>query len=245
MQRAPDARRPRIRPASAAGAAIACALALASCWNTPEASSQHGTLGPVPAPADHSKRMDRYSLDHCAVCATRLGTRGESIDLDHQGRQLRVCTQDCASAFAQDPRAAAAQLDARMIADQKPWYPTDRCIVTDKPLGTGAIDVVWGNRLFRVADARAERALLADPITALNRLDRLVIQAQSPTYGMPDKCPVQGDILSSDTPIDIVVANRMVRVCCMACVRAVRARPAQYLSMVEYANRQAAQRAER
>ncbi len=31
---------------------------------------------------------------------------------------------------------------------------------------------------------------------------------QAPTYGTPDRCPVQGDILDSDEPIDFVVANR-------------------------------------
>ena len=82
--------------------------------------------------------------------------------------------------------------------------------------------------------------ILADPARFVRLLNQAVITTQTPTYGMPDKCPVQGDILPSDDPIDIVVANRMIRVCCGRCARVVRARPYQYLGMVEYANRQRA-----
>jgi hypothetical protein len=99
--------------------------------------------------------------------------------------------------------------------------------------------------MFRARDRADRSRILADPARAIASLDRAVIAAQRPTYAMLDKCPVQGDILPNESRIDIVVANRMIRVCCARCVRVVRARPYQYLAMVDFANREERERRER
>jgi hypothetical protein len=127
-----------------------------------------------------------------------------------------------------------------MIADQRPYYPLATSVVSGRPLPPTALEFVWGNRLFRVADLSERSVIERDPGRFLRALDAAVIAAQRPTYGMPDKCPVQGEILASDTPIDIVIAHRMVRVCCMRCAAVVRNRPSQFLALVDYANRHAA-----
>lgn len=127
-----------------------------------------------------------------------------------------------------------------MIADQVPHYPLTTSIVSGKALGPRCVDFIVGNRLFRVYDHGERERVEADPVRYIKSLDKAAIAAQTPTYGMPAKCPVQGDILESDTPIDLVVANRMVRVCCMQCLFVVKGKPSPYLSMVDYANREAA-----
>lgn len=184
---------------------------------------------------------DRYYLSTCAMCDTLLGTRGEAIDCVLQQRELRFCSQVCRERWDADPLTARSRLDAVMTADQAPHYPLATSIVSGRPLGKRPLDVVCLNRLFRVCDASERGVLIVELERCMRLLDAACIAAQSPTYPMPEKCPVQGDILQSDTPIDIVIANRMVRVCCVRCMRVVRARPYQYMAMVDYANRESHQ----
>lgn len=195
-----------------------------------------------PAEEAEGKHMDAYYLKICAMCPGLLGAKGEATTITSAGRQVRVCCPDCRASFERDPSAGIARIDATIIADQLPLYPLKTSLLDDRPLGPQPVDFVWGNRLFRAVDDAEREKILADPAAAIRSLNRAVIEAQRTTYGMPDKCPVQGDILPTDQRIDIVVANRMVRVCCAKCADVVRARPVQYLGMVEYANRDAARR---
>jgi hypothetical protein len=206
-------------------------LMSALLWTTPAS-------GPVEG-ADSARFADAYYLDTCADCAGRLGARGETAERHYADRELRFCHRDCQGRFEENFSAGLERLDERLVADQLPFYPSAVSAVSGKPLGDDAVDVIWGNRLFRLASEAERRALLDDPVRYIRALDRAVIEAQRPGYGMPDKCPVQGDIFESDTPIDVVIANRMVRLCCARCVKIVKARPSQYLGMVEYANRAA------
>lgn len=191
-------------------------------------------------PPDLRHKMDRFVLDHCPLCATRLGTRGETVVVSLDGREVRLCSGHCHQRLDADPDAARLRIDAVQVADQAPHYPTLDSLLDGRPLGDAAIDFIWGNRHFRARDEAEKQAILADPLPPLRALDRAVVRAQRPGYGMPDTCPVQGQILENEAKIDIVVANRMIRVCCERCGRMVREHPAQYLSMVEYANRAAA-----
>lgn len=183
---------------------------------------------------------DGYYLGTCARCDGLLGSKGESLEVVREGRGLRMCCPECIEAFDRDPTAGRAHVDAVLIADQRPHYPLSTSLVSGRPLGAGALDFIWGNRLFRVASDAERRQLQTRPEHYLQLLNEAVCAAQAGRYGMPDKCPVQGDILASDEPFDIVIANRMIRVCCGRCARVVRARPHQYLGMIDYANRQRA-----
>lgn len=184
---------------------------------------------------------DAYYLAGCAACGGALGARGETIDIVLHRRDLRFCCSDCRDAFLRRPEQSLARLDEVMLRDQMPFYPPIGSLVSGRPLGPDAIDFIIGNRLVRVADDEERRRIMQSPERYISRLDDEVIRAQRPSYGMKTKCPVQGDILPGDPIIDVVVANRMIRVCCGRCVRVVRSRPSQYLGMVEYANRQAAE----
>ncbi len=186
--------------------------------------------------------IDQYYLSTCAVCEGTLGAKGEAPESVHEDRHLRFCTPACADRFHADRDAVLACLDRRLIEDQRAWYPTSRSLIDGRSLGDQPVDFILGNRLFRAADERDKSSILADPAAAVRALDRAVVEAQRPIYGMPDKCPVQGDILENEARIDVVVANRMIRVCCERCVRVVKSRPYQYLAMVEYSNREARER---
>jgi hypothetical protein len=187
-------------------------------------------------------RGDSYYLSTCAICDRPLGYTGPALTIVHEQRELRLCSEACRERFLADPASGISHLDSVISQDQSSLYPCDRSVVSGKTLGPHPIEFVWCNRLVRVTDTGEQARFRADPERFVRLLDSEVILAQTPGYGMPKRCPVQGDILDSDEPIDIVVANRMVRVCCTRCVRSVRARPYQYLAMVDYANREAAQR---
>lgn len=187
--------------------------------------------------APSAPAQDAFYLSRCVMCPSSLGSKGDSVDFAIEGREIRLCSDACRALFERAPTEGWSRVDRAMMEDQRPHYPLRVSIISGEPLAEQPIDVIWGNRLFRVNTERERDELLRDPETSLRALDRAVIDAQRPTYGLPDKCPVQGDILESDTPIDIVVANRMIRVCCSDCVRTVRARPSQYLALVDYANR--------
>lgn len=215
-------------------------LALACCRGatTTTPAALHGP-GREPA-SDNTEVMDRYYLHTCATCGSELGSKGEAVARLFGGREVRFCCDSCAVAFASTLEASIEGLDRVIIADQIPHYPLQTCAVSGKALPATPTDVVWGNRMFRVAGETERAMLLARPNVYTQTLNDAVRSAQTPTYGMPDKCPVQGDILEGDPVMDIVIANRMVRVCCGRCARIVRSSPYQYIAMVDYANRAAA-----
>jgi hypothetical protein len=220
----------------------------------PEAGAPGGAATAAPAPGtpagspatgtDVTPFGDAYYLGTCATCDGLLGMKGDTADRVIAGRDVRFCRDECRQKFEAQPGSSFARLDRVMIADQLPLYPASTSIVSGRALGAGAVDFICGNRLFRVCTPEERAQVMADPGAYFKALDQAVVEAQGPTYGMPTKCPVQGDILASDFPRDIVVANRMIRVCCARCARTVRGRPSQYLSMVDYANREAAARRE-
>ncbi len=180
---------------------------------------------------------DAYYLSQCVICKSLLGSKGDTSEVHEQHRTVRLCSPVCAASFRNDTAEGWLRVDRALIADQTPHYPLRTSIVSNAPLTPQAIDVICENRLFRVNTPAERDAILRDPRAYFHALDRAVIEMQRPTYGMPTKCPVQGDILDGDTPIDLVVANRMIRVCCSDCARTVRAHPSQYLALVDYANR--------
>ncbi len=210
---------------------LACTL-LPACAGPSSASNR--------TPDQIHPAAEPYSLAVCGMCGTRLGARGESIEIIHQGRPLRVCSHSCKIIFESNPAAGLARFDAAMLADQRPYYPARASLVTGRPLAEDAVEFIWGNRMFVAADARERARIEADPPRYLRVLDQRILDAQRPSYGMPNKCPVQGDILEGDPVIDIVVASRMVRLCCPRCVRMVRVRPVNYLPMIDHANHETA-----
>jgi hypothetical protein len=214
-----------------------CVLGVSLLWLVAAAPTTRST-----APAEHVG--DMYYLDTCAVCTAKLGAKGDAILRYYDRRSVRFCQKSCQGEFERDPAEGTARLDARMTRDQLPRYPLTTSVVSGVPLGERPLDWFWGNRLVRLADASEKERFLAQPDRYIEALDAACIARQAPAYAFA-KCPVQGDILPGDEVEDVVVANRMVRVCCHRCVDSVGNRPVQYLAVVDYANRQAAERRRR
>lgn len=222
---------------------VAC---LSACTHSPPTPQQSTAVASDAAPSAMpdqaltrlpSLMASGYYLGVCAQCNGPLGAKGEAIECEIRARPVRFCCSACESAFIQDMPASFERLDALMIADQRPHYTLTTSIVSDRPLPSSPLEFIVADRLIRVIDAAERAEFERDAAAYMARLDRALLKSQRPSYGMPDKCPVQGDILPGDVVTDFVIASRMVRVCCLRCERVVRARPYQYLSMVDYARR--------
>jgi len=150
------------------------------------------------------------------------------------GRELRVCCNNCAASVQSSPLEAVAKADALLKEDQRPHYPRTQCVVmSDRELPTApgeAVEVVYMNRLVRLCCKRCEQRFHADPQSYLKTLDESAMQQQKATYPL-DTCPVTGAPLG-ETAEAFLVNNTLIKTCCGGCKAKVLANPLIALSAV-------------
>lgn len=126
--------------------------------------------------------------------------------------------------------------DAALIRLQKASYPLDTCVVSGEAIGSGGmepVDVVREGRLVSLCCKGCVKELDKDPAAAFAKIDRAVIQAQSPSYPLAT-CPVSGEALGDDA-ISLVQGTKLVKVCCKGCGKDLRADPAAVMAKVDAA----------
>ncbi len=163
---------------------------------------------------------DPYALPHDPVTGEPLAEHDKHIVLLHDGREIRFVNEENAELFKANTRGYLRRIDQRMIEQQKPRYPLDTCPVSDEPVDHEGqpVDVVYRNRLVRFCCVGCEADFLANPGPVIEKLDRAVIEAQKASYPAT-ACPVTGMALGSmGEPVNVVVANRLVRFCCDGCL---------------------------
>jgi hypothetical protein len=75
------------------------------------------------------------------------------------------------------------------------------------------------------------------PATYAAKLDAAVIAAQKASYAL-DVCPISGKKLGSmGEPKDVVVANRLVRLCCGGCTKKLADDPRAALAKIDAATK--------
>jgi len=176
---------------------------------------------------------DPYPFDVCAADGAKLGGAAERVSLN--GRDFRFCSEACVENFKADPDKIIAALDAKIIAEQGKNYPLKSCLIMeDEVLVAGETeDVVLNNRLFRLCCPKCVKKFNADPEKYWAKQDAAVIAALKPTYKL-DTCPVSGEKLGAQgEPVDMVVANRLIRLCCKECKRSVKDNAAAVLAKVQ------------
>ncbi len=180
-----------------------------------------------------------YPLNQCPVSGKTLGEMGEPVQRQYGDRQVLFCCEGCVGRFEADLADSLKQLDAAIIADQKPWYPTDKCLVSGEPLTVNgediAVDVVYRNRLVRFCCKRCEQQFNTDPAAVLNKLDALAADAQRESYPL-STCVVSTQALGSmGEPAEIVLRGRLIRLCCAHCDSALLDDPQKYLVQIDQA----------
>ena len=179
-----------------------------------------------------------YTLDICPVSQNKLGSMGDPVVKKYDDKEVRFCCNGCVGKYEADTAKYDAVVAEKVKAQQLPHYPVTTCILMGDPLvdengQASSFDVVQNNRAYRMCCKRCVRKLQRDAAAAAAKLDQAVAAAQRPTYP-EDACLVSGEKLDSmGGPVEMVVANRLVRLCCKSCARKVKKNPATYIAKID------------
>ena len=176
---------------------------------------------------------DPYTLDTCPVSGAKLDSKGEPVVLVLDGREVKFCCAGCKPQFEADSATFLSKIDAKVIEQQKKFYPIETCIVGEGKLGSMGepLDLVVNNRHVRLCCAGCEKKLKADPAAFIAKLDKAVIAAQSKTYNLKE-CPISGETLNSNA-LNVVVGNRLVKICCAGCESKVLSKTSKIFAMLD------------
>jgi len=223
---------------------VAALLALALAAGTAMAQHDHAQDGAQPKPQAQSaapkadERVgDPYPFDTCPISGKKLGAMGDAIVKVYDGREVRFCCEGCPPKFEKDLAASFATLDEKIIKDQGPLYPLKTSLITGKDLPAKPVEFVYGNRLVRFGAPGEKADFLKEPKKYLAALDKAVIEKQGADYVLTS-CPVSQESLGSmGKPVDVVVAGRLVRLCCKSCKKDLGKDPAKFIAMVDEARK--------
>lgn len=181
---------------------------------------------------------DAYALDTCPISGEKLGTMGAPIVRYYDGRQVRFCCEGCIGDFEADTAAGFRAVDARMVLDQMPTYSMTTCVVGGDELGDDAIDFVYRNRLIRFCCEGCIDKFQANPVAYLATLDKAAIAQQRESYPFDYCLAMPDDTLDEGAPAyEIVVAGRLIRLCCEDCERKVQKNPRKFIALVDEARK--------
>ncbi len=234
----------KITLASFATLALLTTPALAQHGNHEHGADENKTSGRteprVFVPASDKNISDPYTLDTCPISGMKLDTMGEAFVKVYDGREVRFCCDGCPEKFEADMEAGFKKIDAMMVENQLPFYPLTTCVVSGEPFskhGNGtAIDKIFGNRLVRLCCKECVLKFKADPTAYIAKLDAAIMEAQSENYPL-DTCVVSGEELGGEMgeAIDVVVANRLVRLCCKGCKKDLMKDPSSFIKTLDAA----------
>lgn len=203
------------------------------------ALAQHAHHDEAAAPAKADQRVgDPYALDTCPITGKKLGSMGDPVVKLYDGREVRFCCSGCPEKFEKDKAANFTKIDEKIIKDQAPLYPLKTSVVTGKDLPAQPFEFVYGNRLIRFGTESEKTDFLKDPKKHLVALDKAVVEQQGKDYALKT-CPVSKEAFGGDMgePVDLVIAGRLVRLCCKACKKDVEKDPAKFVAIVDAAQR--------
>lgn len=218
--------------------AVSALAVLAAPPANAQAAAKDQAAQPAKSPSTQSDERigDPFPLATCPISGGKLGSMGAPIIKTYDGREVRFCCKSCPPKFEKDLAKSLGTLDAAIIKDQAPHYPLSTSVVGGAPLPEKPLDFVYGNRLVRVASEEEKSQFLKEPAKYLSDLDKAVVDAQGKDYPLK-KCPVSGEELGAmGKPVDVVIAGRLVRLCCKSCKKDLMNEPAKFLAAVDAAN---------
>jgi YHS domain-containing protein len=182
---------------------------------------------------------DVYTLGTCPVSRQKLGSMGAPLVKTYDGREVRFCCGGCPAKFEANQAKYSEKINAQTTKQQKPFYPLTTCIVSGQKLGGNmgpAVEYVYKNRLVRFCCKGCINTFEKEPAKYLSELDKAVISKQKEAYPV-QVCVVSGEKLGGNMgkPVDHVVGNRLVRLCCKACIKKLEKDPVKYLSRLDKA----------
>jgi hypothetical protein len=187
---------------------------------------------------------DPYTLATCPVTDEKLGSMGAAPIRMIDGREIRVCCKGCFKKIEEDRKKYFDKIDQQMAEDQRSHYPLETCVVmhdTLKKKGKDtAIEYVHNNRLFRLCCKDCIKRVKLNPGKYTMELDKAIRREQGKSYPL-DVCPVSGEKLGAmGAPVERIVANRLIKLCCQGCMKKFDENPAKYIAMVDAARKSSA-----
>jgi len=200
----------------------------------------HGDDRAVPAASQSAERIgDPYPLETCPVSGEKLGTMGDPVVKVYDGREVRFCCEKCVPKFEAKQAEYLAKIDEQILDQQEAFCTTTTCIVSGESLEEDGEDIsvsaVCNNRLVRFCCKDCKADFEKDPQAYLEKLDKATADSQRETYPL-DTCVVSGEKLGEmGDPYEVVIANRLIRLCCEDCVEKLEAEPVRYLNILDEA----------
>lgn len=178
-----------------------------------------------------AEKADPYPLNVCPVSGKELGDG--AVNKEYDGRQVRFCCDGCPAGFEKDAAASFAKLDEKIVEAQGKDYPVAVCLNSGAPLGDGASAFVIGNRLVKTCCDNCKAKVEADEAAFIEKHTAAVAEAQGGESYPSKTCPVSGEPLGSmGDPVNIVVGNSLVKVCCAGCEKGIAKDPAKMVAKV-------------
>jgi len=203
--------------------------------STPQ-PNQHERASPVAK--DAGRVGVPYPLATCPITGKKLGTMGDPPVKVYDGREVRFCCAGCIGKFEKDKAANFAKIDGKIIHDQGPLYPVKTSPVTGKDLPAKPYEFVYGHRLVRLGAEGEKAAFLKDATKHIAALDKAAVEAQGKDYPLKS-CPVSKEALGGEMgkPVDLVIAGRLIRLCCESCTSEVDKNPATFIALIDAARK--------
>ncbi|MSQ90485.1 MAG: hypothetical protein EXS01_03710 [Phycisphaerales bacterium] len=188
-----------------------------------------------------------YPLPNCPVSGQPLGSDPTILVMEdpsnplNDGREIRFCCPKCVASFSADPSKFLPAIDAAIIAQQSARYPLTYCVVmTEDPLPTAGSpdfdkvkDIVVLNDMIRICCPGCAKKIKKDPAKFVAMVHAAAIAAQKKDYPLVT-CPISGEALDADAA-EIVIGERLVRLCCDGCAKKARANPTAIFAKLDAA----------
>jgi YHS domain-containing protein len=116
-------------------------------------------------------------------------------------------------------------------------YPLSACIVSGEELAgqKAPAAIRHEGREIRFCCSDCVKDFEADPAAYISTLDAVIVATQRANYPT-EVCPVSGEELGSmGDPVEHLVGNRLVRLCCESCLDKIAANPATYIAKLDAA----------
>ena len=114
-----------------------------------------------------------YPNKVCAATGEALGGMGETINVIHNNRLVRLCCAGCKDELDTNAAGVFKKLDEAAIKAQAGSYPLTTCVVAGGKLGSmgETVNLVVGNRLVKFCCAGCVAEFKADPAAYLKKID--------------------------------------------------------------------------
>jgi len=202
------------------------------------AQENHPTKSDQPVAAAAGTVADFYPFESCPITGKKLGGMGDPVVKKYDGREVRFCCPACPPKFEKDLPDSFAKLNEKVVKDQRPLYPLKTSVVTGKDLPATPYELVYRNRLVLLGAESEKAEFLKDAPKYLGTLNAAVIAQQGKDYVLKS-CPVSNEAFGGDMgeSVDMVVAGRLIRLCCKGCTEDVEKNPAKFVAMVDAARK--------